>query len=93
MSRFTLVVDFPREEIGLFRSEFLRFIEQSPNVMRHYRHDESHSRKWRERQEKLSKGELEPEVPSIKFRFYLFDHVEALKRRAQLRRKLDDNIS
>ena len=90
MSLFTLVLDFPREEIDLFPEEFLEFIQESPNVMRHYRNDESHYHEWRERQERLKTGQLEREVPALKFRFHFLDHAEALKRREQKRQGLDE---
>lgn len=91
MSLFTLVLDFPREEIDLFPEEFSEFIQESPNVMRHYRHDEWQYHEWRERQERLKTGQVEDEVPFLKFRFYLFDHAEALKKREQKRQGLDDD--
>ena len=85
MSRFTLILRFTRTDAVAKPDDFMRFMDESPDVIRSYRHDETNYRRWLEFQERIKRGGDLSEPPSIKFRFYLFDHAEAVRKQKRKR--------
>lgn len=67
MSLFTLFLRLSCSDTKVSAEGSLRFIEESPDVMRSYRHDETHYRDWLEMQEKKKNSVDQPEPSSINF--------------------------
>lgn len=87
MSLFTKIITFERPDTLLTSGQFMRFVTDAPNVMRWYRHDETHNREWLEWSQRTKSEESESKPTALRFPFHRFDHIEAVRKHRRMKRR------